>query len=285
MKKFLAVVLALVMTLAMGTAAFAYVEVAPGQIYLGPADAEYLANPGDEVTLTFRYAGSPLETDGYPTDGYAIVTFFGIIGDVNYNTITGADLTQEAKDAGCSFIVNENSMYNSYVEAESATAVASIMMPVELLGTDFNLFTITTSVSTDWVVVDYVAETPIDIIGYAGDYAAAPSIIVTDEEAAAITAGEMMAEEIENPVYINGIMTETNTVINAMPYQPTWEEAFTEQLKGIGSAILDVLMIGINLLKGELAPEDWFVPGEHDVVDLSFITDGIAALVGMIIGG
>ncbi|MBQ8784130.1 MAG: hypothetical protein IJZ57_10230 [Clostridia bacterium] len=285
MKKFLAVVLALVMTLAMGTAAFAYVEVAPGQIYLGPADAEYLANPGDEVTLTFRYAGSPLETDGYPTDGYAIVTFFGIIGDVNYNTITGADLTQEAKDAGCSFIVNENSMYHSFYEVESATAVASIMMPVELLSSDFNLFTITTKVADDWVVVDYVAETPIDIIGYAGDYAFAPSIIITDEEAAAITAGEMMADEVAEPVYINGIITETNTIINAMPYQPTWSECLEEQLKGLVSGFIDVLIIVFNLLKGELAPADWFIPGEHDVVDLSFITDGIAKIAGMIIGG
>ena len=70
-----------------------------------------------------------------------------------------------------------------------------------------------------------------------------------------------------------------------MPYQPTFEEALVEQLKGIGAALLDVLMIGINLLKGELEPADWFIPGEHDVVDLSFITDGIAMLVGMILGG
>ena len=285
MKKFLAVVLALVMTLAMGTAAFAYVEVAPGQIYIGPADAEYLANPGDEVTLTFRYAGSPLETDGYPTEGYAVVTFFGIIGDPNYNTLTGADLTQEAKDAGCSFIVNADSMYNSYYEAETAMAVASVMMPVELLSSDFNLFTITTTVSTDWVVVDYVAETPIDIIGYAGDLAMAPSIIITDEEAAAVEAGEMMLDEIESPVYINGIMAETNAIINAMPYQPTWSECLEEQLKGLVSGFIDVLIIVFNLLKSELAPADWFIPGEHDVVDLSFITDGIAKIAGMIIGG
>lgn len=285
MKKVLAVVLALVMTLAMGTAAFAYVEVAPGQIYVGPAENEYYANPGDEVTLTFRYAGSPNETDGYPTEGYVVLGYWGLIGDPNYNTVNSFALTQEAIDAGCVVVENENSMYHSFVVPEEGSVYASFMMPVELIATDFNLFTVNTTVSADWVVVDYVEETPIDIIGYAGDYALAPSVIISEADAAAVIAGEIGVEEAAESVAVNGIITETNAVIKAMPYQPTWEEAFVEQLKGIGSAILDVLMIGINLLKGELAPSDWFIPGEHDVVDLSFITDGIAALVGMIIGG
>ncbi len=281
MKKILAVVLALVMTLAMGTAALAYVEVAPGQIYLGPADATYYANPGDEVTLTFRYAGMPNESDGYPSDGYAIIPFFGVIGNPNSNLITSADLTQEAKDAGVSFVVNEASGYNTFYDEENSLAFGAIMMPVELLATDFNAFTITTKVSDDWVVVDYVAEENIGIEFYAGDDVM-PSIIVTDEEAAAITAGEYTPEEVAEPVYMAGVFSEFAT-IEAMPYQPTFEESLTEQLKGIGSALLDVLMIGINLLKGELAPSDWFIPGEHDVVDLSFVTDAIGKLVSMIL--
>ena len=282
MKKFIAVVLALVMTLAMGTAAFAYVEVAPGQIYLGPADAEYYANPGEEVTLTFRYAGNPNESDGYPTEGYAVLGFWGLIGDPNDITVTGFELTQEAVDAGCVVVENENSMYHSFVVPEEGSVYASIMMPVDRIATDFNIFTVTAEVSVDWVVVDYVAEHNIDIIGYAGDYALAPSVVISDADAEAVFAGEMMVEEAE-PFYMVGIITETNCIIKAMPYQPTFEEALTEQLKGIGAAILDVLMIGINLLKGELEPEDWFIPGEHDVVDLSFVTDAIGKLVSMIL--
>lgn len=285
MKKFLAVVLALVMTLAMGTAAFAYVEVAPGQIYLGPAEAEYFANPGEELTVTFRYAGSPNESDGYPTEGYAVFNAWPIIGHSGNNTIQSFALTQEAIDAGVVLVENENSMYHSWFSPDDACAYVSFMMPVELISADFNVFTITTKVADDWEVVDYVATENIDIIGYAGDYAVAPSVIITEEEAEAVLAGEMMIDDVAEPVYIVGIIPEANATVLAMPYQPTFEEALTEQLKGIGAALLDVLMIGLNLLKGELEPADWFIPGEHDVVDLSFITDGIAALVGMILNG
>ncbi len=304
MKKFLAVVLALVMTLAMGTAAFAYVEVAPGQIYLGPADAEYLANPGDEVTLTIRYAGNPNETDGYPTDGSVVVPFFGMIGDPNLNEVLSVSLTQEAIDAGVTFIGSTGAkseaekvlydemveeptavtMFNTYFTPEDGLVYGAFMMPADLVDADFNVMTITTKVADDWVVVDYVAETPIDIRFMAGEYAIDVTFFVSEEDAAAIEAGELIPEAAEQNGNLVGLIEEGNTIINAMPYQPTWEEAFTEQLKGIASGLLDVLMIGLNLLKGELAPADWFIPGEHDVVDLSFITDGIAALVGMILG-
>ena len=286
MKKFLAVVLALVMTLTMGTAAFAYVEVAPGQVYLGPADAEYYANPGEELTVTFRYAGNPNETDEYPTEGYAVLGFWGIIGHSGNNTIQSFALTQEAVDAGVVLIEDENSMYNSWASPDDASVFATFMMPVELISADFNILTVTTKVADDWKVEDYVAEEPIDIIGYAGDYAMSPiNAIFTEEEGAAILAGEMMVDDVAEYVTINGVVTEANATVYAMPYQPTWSEALTEQLKGIGLALLDVLIIGLNLLKGELEPADWFIPGEHDVVDLSFITDGIAALVGLILNG
>ncbi len=305
MKKFLAVVLALVMTLAMGTAAFAYVEVAPGQIYVGPAAAEYLANPGDTIDLTIRYAGNPNETDNYPTDGYVIVPFSGTIGDPNLNTVNSVALTQDAVNAGVTLIgitgttteaskfyfeeleANpiECSMYTSFFTPEDGLLYGAFMMPADLVDADFNVLTINTTVSTDWVVTDYVAETPIGISFFAGEYAIDVAFFLSSEEAAAIADGTMMPEEATQNGNLYGLFEETNTVINAMPYQPTFEEALVEQLKGIGAALLDVLMIGINLLKGELEPADWFIPGEHDVVDLSFITDGIAMLVGMILGG
>lgn len=306
MKKILAVVLALVMTLAMGTAAFAYVEVAPGQIYVGPATAETLANPGDTVSFDIRYAGNPNETDEYPTDGYVVVPFFGVIGDPNLNTLDGVALTQEAIDAGVtligvgggtvteavSFTYDEmsevedfGSAYASFFTPEDGLLYGAFMMPADLVDADFNVLTITTTVSPDWVVVDYVAETPVDIQFYAAEYALGEAAFISDDDAAAIVAGEMLPEEAEANGALVGIIEMGNTIINAMPYQPTFEEALTEQLKGIGAALLDVLMIGLNLLKGELEPADWFIPGEHDVVDLSFITDGIGMLVGMILGG
>lgn len=281
MKKFLAVVLALVMALSMGTAAFAYVEVAPGQIYIGPADAVYYANPGEAISLAFRYAGSPLESDGYPSEGYAVIPFMGAIGDVNSNVVTNLALTQEAIDAGVSFIVNEGSAYHTFYTPEDGLLFGSIMMPVSLLASDFNVFTVDTTISADWVVVDYVAETPIDIQFFAGD-TYMPGMIVTNEEAAAIAAGEMLPEEAVDSATIYNVITDYTT-IQAKPYEPTFWESVEEQLKGIGAAILDVLMIGINLLKGELAPSDWYVPGEHDVLDLSFITDAIASLVGSLL--
>lgn len=284
MKKFLAVVLALVMTLAMGTAAFAYVEVAPGQIYVGPAAAEYLANPGDTIDLTIRYAGNPNETDNYPTDGYVVMPIFGVIGDVNFISINSVALTQEAIDAGVTLIENENSAINTWFDAEQNLLFGGFMMPADLVDADFNVLTINTTVSTDWVVVDYVEETPIDIEFYAGIDAGLDAFFVTDEEAAAIAANEMAPDEVEYTVTMSGVMSDLTHIV-AMPYQPTFEEALVEQLKGIGAALLDVLAIGLNLLKGELEPADWFIPGEHDVVDLSFITDGIAMLVGMILGG
>ena len=285
MKKFLAVVLALVMTLAMGTAAFAYVEVAPGQIYVGPAEANYYANPGDKIDITIRYAGNPNETDNYPTDGYVVIPFFGTIGDVNFNVINSIALTQEAIDAGVTFIENEASGYNTWFDAEQGLLFGGFMMPADLVNADFNVFTINTTISDDWVVVDYVAETAIDIQMYASlEDTALDSVFISDEAAAAIAAGEIVPEEAEAVATMFGVMSDVTHIL-AMPYQPTFEEALVEQLKGIGAALLDVLAIGLNLLKGELEPADWFIPGEHDVVDLSFITDGIAMLVGMILGG
>ena len=303
MKKFLAVVLALVMTLAMGTAAFAYVEVAPGQIYVGPAAAEYLANPGDTVSIDIRYAGNPNETDEYPTDGYVVVPYFGVIGDPNLNTVEGVALTQDAIDAGVTLIGVEsgtateapvftdeeigdvaiNSGFASYCTSGDGLIYGAFMMPASLVSADFNVLTITTKVADDWEVVDYVATTSIDILFMACEYALGAGFFITDAEAAAINAGEMLPDESPMEITLVGVLGEQNTVINAMPYQPTWEESFTEQLKGIGSALLDVLAIGINLLKGELEPSDWFIPGEHDVVDLSFVTDAIGKLVSMIL--
>ena len=304
MKKILAVVLALVMTLAMGTAAFAYVEVAPGQIYVGPAAAEYLANPGDTVSIDIRYAGSPNETDGYPTEGSVVVSFFGTIGDVNYNKIERIALTQEAIDAGVKLIgvegtateaesftaeelenANIVSMFTTYFIPEEGLVYGAFMMPASLVDADFNVLTITTKIADDWEVVDYVAKTPIDIAFFACENAIMDGFFVTADEAAAIEAGTMLADETAMEITLAGVLGEQNTVINAMPYQPSWGECLEEQLKGVVSGFLDVLVIVINLLKGELAPADWFIPGEHDVVDLSFITDGIAALVGLILNG
>ncbi len=284
MKKFLAVVLALVMTLAMGTAAFAYVEVAPGQIYVGPAAVEYFANPGETIDLGFRYAGNPNETDGYPTDGYVVLPLFGAFGDVNFNVVNSVELTQEAIDAGVTFIENENSAYNTFFTPEDGLFFGALMMPASLVASDFTVFTVNTTISADWVVNDYVAQDPISIQFAMGSEGMGDGWFVTDDDAALIAAGEITPEEAEAVAYVAGLISDYST-IQAKPYQPTWEEAFTEQLKGLGAGLIDVLIIALNLLKGELEPADWFIPGEHDVVDLSFITDGIAMLVGMILNG
>ncbi|MBP3327896.1 MAG: hypothetical protein J6L91_03200, partial [Clostridia bacterium] len=177
------------------------------------------------------------------------------------------------------------SMFTTYFIPEEGLVYGAFMMPASLVGADFNVLTITTKIADDWEVVDYVAKTPIDIAFFACENAIMDGFFVTAEEAAAIEAGTMLADEAAMEITLAGVLGEQNTVINAMPYQPSWGECLEEQLKGVVSGFLDVLVIVINLLKGELAPADWFIPGEHDVVDLSFITDGIAALVGLILNG
>lgn len=284
MKKLLAIVLALAMVLSMGVASFAYEEVAQGQIYLGMAQYEYQANPGDEVTLGFRYAGNPFESDGYPTTGYAIIPFMGFNNDVNALALTSAALTAEAEAAGFKFVVNENSGYHSYLDGEQGIFAGAIIFPMSEIATDITVFTITGTVSTDWVVVDYVEEAPIDLEIYAGfDGVGFDSMIVSEEDGAKIIAGELTPEECAYST-LNGVDMTSNSVIVAMPYQPTTMEILEEQFKGIALALLEVLGIGIGLLKGELAPADWYNPEIHEVIDLSFITDGIASLVGSLLG-
>ncbi len=283
MKKILAVVLALVMTLAMGTAAFAAVEVAPGQVYFGPASSEYYANPNDTIDIDFRFAGNPNDTDNYPTDGYVVIPFFAALGDVNYNQVNSVALTQEAIDAGVSLIENENSGYYTFLDVDQNLFYGAFMMPASLVASDFTVLVVNTTISADWVVEDYTAQDPISIICDMGGAGLGDGWFITDEEATMVAANEIAPEEAVMEYFVNGLFGDTATIF-AKPYQPTWEEAFTEQLKGIGAALLDALSIGLTFLKGELAPADWFIPGEHDVVDLSFITDGIAKIVGMILG-
>ncbi len=282
MKKLLAIVLAVVMVMSAGIAAFAYEEVAPGQIYFGMAQFEYQANPGDTISIGFRYAGNPNETDNYPTTGYGIIPFMGFNMDVNSLTLVSAALTPEAEAAGFSFVVNEASGYNSYLDPDSGMFAGAIMFPMSQVASDITVFTIDAKVADDWVVTDYVAESPVDLEVYVGDIGTGlPCCIVSDSEAAAIKAGEMMPEESMTKDFLLGVDDTSNSVVVAMPYQPTFMEILEEQLKGIAAALLDVLGIGIGLLKGELAPADWYNPEIHEAVDLSFITDGIAALVGM----
>ena len=94
MKKVLAIVLAIVMTLSMTVAAFAAVEVAPGQIFLGPDD-NVTADPGETVSIPVRFAGNPLESDGYPTEGYAVLTVMAST-DANYGSMTAITVDPDA---------------------------------------------------------------------------------------------------------------------------------------------------------------------------------------------
>ncbi len=277
MKKVLAIVLALALTFSMAVAGFAAAEVAEGQVYFGAEENIVYANPGETVSVNIRLAGNPFESDNYPTDGYVALPF-GVSSNMEA-PILGVNLTEEAKNAGAVVYYDENSMYHTMSVSEDVF-MGTIVVPASFISGDMVIATLDLAVSADWEVIDYVATTPVPVAFFVGENHLS-AFFFTDAEAEAIVNGEMILDEVDQSTLVNNLFAD-DCNIEAFPYQPTFWEILTEQLKGLAAALLDVLGIGIGLLKGELEPADWYDPLVHEAVDLSFVTDAIGALVGMI---
>ena len=282
MKKVLAIVLAVVMTLSMTVAAFAAVEVAPGQVFFG-FDGSVTANPGETITVDVRFAGNPYETDEYPTDGYIVVPFM-VISDVNVNSITGVSVAPDAAAAGIELYYNEDSGFNTYIVDDgdeipgSGELYGTLLVPADMLTSDITILQVETKMADDWEVIDYVATYDGMLDMYAGEADYLAFYFISEEEADMVFAGDIMLDDASPVAEIVGAFSD-DCAITAAPYQPTFIENLTEQLKALAASILDILVIGIGLLKGELETAPWYDPN-NPAVDLSFITDALGALVG-----
>lgn len=235
MKKVLAIVISLIMVFSLASAAFAY-EIAPGQVYFGPAANAY-ANPGETAQLTMNFSADAFENDGYPTDGTLHIPFMICSTTPDLAPITGYELTDAAKAAGIVF--TEDTM----LEETGTFITGQLDIPSALIygNTNIDVFTIDVAVSADWEVIDNVATENLFVEVLAGEDLYMPITIDNADE----------YYEVANFVT-------DNFVIEASPYVPTTWEKLVEKVKGYVAAFVNILIVGLQyVLNNFLQPAPW----------------------------
>lgn len=234
MKKVLAIVISLVMMLSFTSVAFA-VDSAPGQVYFGVKEDIY-ANPGDEVTVEIQLVADAFENEGYDMDGTLVLPVYIFSSDYELGSFVDFSLSEEAIGAGA--VLNDDSPDYYFSEGE---VWGEIRLPaVYLFSTDMVVAELTVKVSEDWQIVDYQAETDINIIVADINTGGLNPYVESDESG---------IQDVTNFTAVSGIIT--------YQYQPTASERLIERLKEIGKTILELIETGLAFVKRFLAPADW----------------------------
>lgn len=226
MKKVLALVLALTMVFAFGSAVSAK-DVASGQIYCGPESTVY-ANPGETVQAPIQFVADVFESDGYPAEGTLHIPFMVLTGDSELAPLTAIELTEEAKAAGVT-LSDETA-----VDENNQMIMGEVILPASYLygNKSIILFNVAIAVSDKWEVIDYVATQEISAEFYAGGDAGQAYVETADGET----------------VNVDGIINE-NIVIEARPYEPTAWEKIVTKIKGYLVTFIDIIIMGLEQLK------------------------------------
>lgn len=228
MKKVLALVLALTMVFAFGSAVSAK-EIAAGQIYCGPEDVTY-ANPGETIKTPIQFVADVFESDGYPADGTLHVPLIVLTGDVELAPIVSVELTEEAKAAGVSFsegteFLEPNAVFNGEVILPSSYLHGS---------KSITLFTVEIAVSEKWEVIDNATTQEISAEFYAGNPAKVGSAYIETADGETITVKDIGNEDIR---------------IAPRPYEPTIKDKIVEFIKEKLLLVVDALIMGLEQLK------------------------------------
>lgn len=255
MKKVLAVVLAMAMMLSFVPLMVSAFDAIDGMVCLG-AREDIEANPGETATFTIDLVCLPNPEDipeGMTEDGKIYIQYIFSTSDFGNGPLAGIELTDEAKKAGAVILPFVEDNDQDDIEVKSGW----VSLPAKyFFNSQITLFKADVAVSSEWSVVDYVAENPIPFNVEVGVVFYVPQ---GGEDV--VNAYEYM-ENCDNEgieiCYIT-VMYGNGGTIYAKPYQPKFFEKVWEWIKEKIRFLIDLDNIVDNLLYTKVFnPADWY---------------------------